>query len=360
MNFSNFRITFAIDRESFAKINYRPFLAGMIAVLILKIFTLLGFEPAKLLSPVPSKIEKFDSLRPKLEQKTNDFKVKKVSSLIPAVQAASEYDQASAYAVIDLDTGEVIAEKDIDTKTSIASITKVMTAVTALDLATPDELFEVSEEASRIIPTKIGVRPGQKLTLNELLHATLLTSANDAAGVIQEGIDKKYGEPVFIKAMNEKAKIIGMNNSHFTNPQGFDNPEHYSTVYDLALLEHYALNEYPLIRDIVKKDYYFIAANEYHTQFDLYNWNGLIGVYPNAYGVKIGNTGRAGKTTMVAAEREGKNIGVVLLGAPTTIDRDMWAAELLDVGFEKALTLKPVAITKEQLQEKYSTWKYFN
>ncbi len=78
MNFSNFKISFAIDRDSFRKINYRPFIAGIIAVFILKIFTFLGFEPAKFLSPVPGKVEKFDSIRPKLEQKTNDFEVKKV------------------------------------------------------------------------------------------------------------------------------------------------------------------------------------------------------------------------------------------------------------------------------------------
>ncbi len=360
MSFFNLRISFSIDRESFKKINYRPFVAGMIAVFILKIFTLFGFEPAKLLSPIPSKVEKFDTLRPKLEQKVNDFKVKKVTSIIPAAQAANHYDQAKAYAVIDLDTGEVIAEKEMNTKTSIASITKVMTAVTALDLATPDEVFTITPEEARVIPTKIGVVAGEKMSLNELLHAILLTSANDAAAVIAAGIDTKYGEPVFIRAMNEKAKIIGMDNSHFANPQGFDDNENYSTVSDLAILEHYALDKYPLIREIVKKDYYFIEATENHKQFDLYNWNGLIGVYPNAYGVKIGNTSSAGVTTMVAANREGKNIGVVLLGAPSVIDRDMWSAELLDIGFEKALTLKPASITYEQLQAKYSTWKFFN
>lgn len=234
-----------------------------------------------------------------------------------------------------------------------------MSAVVTLDLASPDELFTVTPKAAAVIPTKIGVVPYQKMSVNELLHAVLLTSANDAAEVLRDGIDAKYGEGTFIRAMNEKADYIGMNNSEFDNPQGFDSPHNYSSVGDLAILSHYALTKYPKISEIVSKDYEHLAANEYHKQFDLYNWNGLIGVYPNVYGLKIGNTGRAGVTTTVAAERDGHRVLVVVLGTPDVLKRDMWAADLLDLGFEQ-FGMKAIAVTEDALRAKYATWVAWN
>src|SRR5258706_13802462 len=154
------------------------------------------------------------------------------------------------------------------------------------------------------------------MTLAELLHAMLMTSANDAAQVIQDGINTKYHENVFTRAMNEKALFLGLKDSRFDNPQGFDSINNFSSAHDLALLAHYALTNYPLIGKIVQKDYTQLPANQYHKLFDLYNWNGLLDVYPNVYGVKIGNTGRAGTTMVVGSQRAGKDIVVILLGAP--------------------------------------------
>ncbi len=359
MNFSNFKVSFSLDTESFTKINYRPFIAGMIAVFVLKIFTIMGVEVPIFRSPVPETIEQFDVVKEKLMQKNNNFTVQKSNSLIPAAYAAGEFDNASGYIVFDLTTGEVIADKNMSKQVSIASITKVMTAVVALDLASPEDVFTINEQAASQIPTKIGVVVGEKMTLEELLKASLLTSANDATEAIKEGIDAQYGEEVFIKAMNEKAELIGMKNSSFTNVQGFDNVDHYSTPEDLAILMHYALTQYPEIRAIVKMDYDLLPENTNHKQFDLYNWNGLLGVYPGSYGVKIGNTGDAGVTTAVAAERGGTHIGVVLLGTPGVLERDLWASQLLDRGFE-AKGFDPIEVTEEQLREKYATWEFWN
>jgi len=176
--------------------------------------------------------------------------------------------------------------------------------------------------------------------------------------VIREGVDHKYSDEVFIKAMNLKAEIIGLHNTHFQNPQGFDDKDNYSTVEDLAILSHYALNNYPLISQIVTKDYLFLNGNGNHKQFDLYNWNGLLGVYPGVFGVKIGNTEAAGTTTVVASERNGKKLLAVLLGTSDVLDRDLKAAKLLDAAFEKTLGLEPVSITAQQLQHKYASWKF--
>ncbi len=359
MRTSNFKVSVNVDKEGFKKLNLRPFVVGILAGAIVQIAIALGFNPQTLMSPLPKTVEAFDAVKPRLQEKVNEFKVKKQSSLIAPVNAASatEADNANAYAVVDLDTGELIAQKNSDKKLPIASITKTMTAVVALDLADPNMEITISQNAADQIPTKIGVVPGQVMTLNELLHASMMTSANDATEAIKDGIDEMYGEPVFIKAMNEKAKLLGMENTRFANVKGFDDPENYSTAEDLAILTHYSLNKYPLISEIVKKDYVLLEANENHKRFDLYNWNGLIGVYPNTYGLKIGNTDWALTTTVATSERGGKRIAAILLGAPDVLARDMWAADLLDIGFEKTIGLKPVDVTEQALRDKYGTWR---
>ncbi|MCL5784297.1 MAG: hypothetical protein M1142_03015, partial [Patescibacteria group bacterium] len=217
-----------------------------------------------------------------------------------------------------------------------------------------------SYKAASIEPTKLGLIPGQKLTLEELLNGSLLTSANDAVQVIKEGVDEEYKANVFIEAMNLKAKDLGLKNSRFENPQGFDGQSHYSTAEDLAVLTAYALKNYPLISDVVKKDYQFYPTNQNHKQIDMYNWNGLVDVYPGVFGVKIGNTDKAGYTTIVGAQREGKRVVAVVLGAPGVLERDLWASQILDLSFQKLGNLEPVNVTENQLKDKYSTWKYWN
>lgn len=327
----------------------------------------MGRNITQLTSPGAVKTGILDSIRLKLQQKPNTFQLQKDSSLIPAAldgvassaYAASDYDQAQSYVVVDMDSGKVLASKNSDQPVPIASLTKVMSAVVALDLASPNELFTVSAHAAAMEPTKIGVVAGQRMTLSDLLNASLLTSANDAMQATADGINNKYGGDVFVAAMNEKAAFLGLKEAHFTNPEGLDAGNPHSSAEDFAVLSAYALQNYPQIGGIVGKDYQFIAADSNHKQFDLYNWNGLIGVYPGTYGVKIGNTDSAGYTTAVAAQRDGHKVLVVLLGAPGVLQRDLWAGELLDVGFSK-LGLDPVNITQADLQAKYSTWKYWN
>lgn len=342
------------------------FVINMILIFVMVVLQNMHFRFPVLFSgfnatstPEVEKIDIFETITPKLESKKNDYKLQKENSLIPSAVAAGDYDEASAYVVVDYDTGEILASKNSDTKLAVASLTKIMTAVVALDLASPDEHFVVTKDAADMIPTKIGVVEGQSLSLEELLNASLITSANDATEVIKEGINHKYSEDVFVRSMNEKAQFLGLKSTRFTNPQGLDNDDPFSTAEDLAVLSHYGLSNYPLINDIVKKDYEFLEPDAFHKQFDLYNWNGLIGVYPGVYGIKIGNTGQAGVTTIVASEREGKRVLAVLLGAPSALKRDLWASQLLDVGFGN-YDIQPISVTETQLKEKYATWKYWH
>lgn len=297
---------------------------------------------------------------PLLWGKPNNFKIVKSNDFIPKASAANEFENASSYLAVDEESGRVLAQKDSKEQLPIASLTKIMTAVVVLDLAKEDDVFVVSEKAASTPPTKIGVVAGEKMTVKELLNAMLITSANDAAEVLREGVNEKYGASIFEKAMNEKARFLGLKQSNFDNPQGFDSQNNHSSSEDLAVLAHYALVNYPLISEIVKKDYEYLPANNMHKQFDLYNWNGLLGVYPGVKGVKIGNTDLAETTTVVSSERGNRKVMVIVLGAPTVIKRDLWAANLLDVGFKALNNSSFINVTEEDLLRKYSTWKYWN
>lgn len=318
-----------------------------------------GIRPPRLITPESSQINILEKIKPKLESKKDNFQLKSDNSIFPQVQAGADFEEAKAYGVVDLDSGEVIMGKNLSQRLPIASLTKIMTAVVALDLANLNDEFTVSENASEQVPSKIMLKAGEKISLENLLESALISSANDSAVVIQEGIDQIYGKGVFVASMNEKAQILGLKDSHFVNSQGLDNPEHFSSVEDLISLSHYALVNYPFISQTVSKQVEDLRAVK-DERFYLRNWNGLLGVYPGVYGLKIGNTDKAGYTTIVAAQREGKKLLAVVLGAPGVIERDLWASELLDAGFQKAFNLPPIGVTKPQLLEKYASWNIIN
>lgn len=348
----------------------RTFWISLIVVFTIISLSRLGFRPPEfgnmfkesmigIVSPV-DKSDIWDTVVEKLKQKQNNFQLKTTQSLITPALAVSDYENAKAYAAMDYNSGKLVSSHNLDQKTPIASLTKIMTAVVTLDLAAPDEVFTISEKSVSEIPTKLGMIEGQQMRVDELLGGLLLTSANDCAQVLKEGVDSKYQENVFIKAMNEKARIIGLNSTHFDNPQGFDSRNNYSTPGDLLILTRYALENYPLIAQIVRQDYKFLPPDDNHKQFDLYNWNGLLGVYPGVEGVKIGNTNEAMYTTIVVSQREGRKILAVLLGATGVLERDLWTAQLLDFSFQQIADLPEVNLDKEVLLAKYNTWKYWN
>lgn len=347
-----------------AFINMKTFLISLFITFIMVSIPYMGRSQAWI-SPVPLKKNILEEIKPKLEIKKNNFELNKdfidsgQSRFIPVVSAGSGFDGASAYALVDAQDGRVIAAKNLSQRLPMASLTKIMTAVVALDLSSSQEEFTVSQKAAAQVPTKVMLKRGEKHSLDHLLRHILISSANDSAQVIKEGIDEKYGEELFIKAMNQKAKILGLKNTKFTNPAGYDNQDHFSTVEDLSILSVYALSNYPIISDIVSHQFDDLTQGGQDMRFYLQNWNGLLGVYPGASGVKIGNTGKAGYTTIVASEREGKKLLAVLLGAPGVLERDLWTAELLDLGFNKTLGLSPVNITEEMMKEKYGSWQYF-
>lgn len=329
------------------KLNWKVFFISLGLVFAMTMLPKMGFKThVSIVSPV----------KPDVMDSIDGFSIESGISLVSTADAASDYDKAKAYGVIDFDSGQVLAGKNLSDQLPIASLTKLMSAVITLDLLNPEDLITIPIKATLTEPTNMGLIPGQKWNVGELLTSVLLTSANDSTETLKNAIDQKYGASVFIASMNAKAEKLGLKNTHFENPQGFDGKYHYSSVEDFMLLTHYALKNYPLILETVKKDYQFYPATGNHKQADLYNWNGLLGVYPGAMGVKIGNTDSAGYTTAVLSAREGRRVLAVVLGAPDVLHRDLWASKLLDLGFAK-FGINPANITEDQLKAKYAIWK---
>lgn len=262
-----------------------------------------------------------------------------------------------AGAVVDLDSGEVFWSMNLREKIAPASLSKVATVMTALDVAPRDRLVDISAEAAGQIPTKLGLAEGEKLTLEEAVSAAILTSANDATEAIAQGIGRTFGgnTSTFMELVNKKVEKIGAADSHFETATGLDSDNQVSTVYDLVIIAHEA-KKYDFIREVASLDYKKLPADNNHRMIDLPNWNALLGTYPGVNGLKIGYTEKAGHVTMVTASREGKNLLAVVVGAKSIEDREMAAATLLNYGFEKA-GVAPYPLASIDLVKRFDQWK---
>ena len=220
---------------------------------------------------------------------------------IPVVAEAVEVS-ATACVLMDADTGLVLYRKNEDQRMLIASVTKLMTALVVLEQGEVDETVTVTA-AHMAEGSSMYLRVGEKLTLEELLYGLLLCSGNDAALALTECAG---GVESFVALMNEKAAALGMKNTHFANPNGLDDEEHYSTAYDMALLACAAANE-PTLRRIASTRTAAIGGRT------LTNHNKLLSRMDGCIGLKTGYTKAAGRTLVSCAEREGHRLVAVTL-----------------------------------------------
>ncbi|MBQ8209311.1 MAG: D-alanyl-D-alanine carboxypeptidase [Clostridia bacterium] len=225
-------------------------------------------------------------------------------------------------------TGEVIFEKNADDVRSMASTTKIMTSLIALECNTPHRVVEITEEMADVEGTSSGLEAGDRITLENLVYCMLLESGNDAANAVALAIGGSF--EAFADMMNKKAKEIGMENTSFVTPSGLDDDNHYTTAYDMALLTAYAL-ENPDFVNICSQSTYnadFISSGKTVT---LSNHNRLIKEYEGCFGVKTGFTKKSGRCLVSAAERDGVTLIAVTLNAG-----DDWNdhRKMLDYGFE--------------------------
>ncbi len=232
---------------------------------------------------------------------------------------------ASAAIVMDMDTGRVLYEKNAHARKAIASTTKIMTGIIAIEKGNLKDVVKISRRAASIGGSTINLKEGQEFTLEELLYGLLMRSGNDAALAIAEHIGGTVEN--FVEMMNEKARNLGAYNTSFKNPHGLDAPGHYSTAYDLALITRYALKNKTFSRLVA-------TENAYVHNMNFHNTNEMLGLYPGADGVKTGYTGQAGRCLVTSATRNGWRIISVVLGSPSRSARALSSKTILDYAFE--------------------------
>lgn len=251
------------------------------------------------------------------------------------VNAASKEPEVDAQGAILMDykTGRVLWEKNAHTPLAMASTTKIMTAIMALEKGNLSDTVKVSRSASLAPPVKMHLKPGEEINLEYLLYALMLQSSNDAAVAIAEHISGSSDE--FCKAMTEKARALGATDTVFETPNGLDTDNHCSTAYDMALITRYALANEEFNR-IINTRHICVKSN--NTTYDISNKNRLLSEFDGANGVKTGYTGKAGHCFVGAATVDDMQIISVVLasgwGAKGREQKWIDTKRILKYGFE--------------------------
>ncbi|MEP6973546.1 MAG: D-alanyl-D-alanine carboxypeptidase family protein [Actinomycetota bacterium] len=293
--------------------------ALVIAIAVLAQASLIGFASAQL-APPPTPVPPDGSLSPfpqTLETPAD-------ASSLPTLSAPSAM-------LADLDSGQVLFAKDADAERPIASLTKIMTALLVLERSTPTDVVTVESDAviaesDRPGISALGLEAGERISVEDLFYALLLQSANDAAVALADHISGS--ESRFVKRMNTRAATLGMRRTSFRSPNGLDD-RGYSTARDLVTLTRAAMTT---------NGFASVVATEFHTipaphggQRHIQNRDVLLWLYPGATGVKTGYTSKSGYCVVATAERDGRRLVAVVLGAPGDAFSD--AAALMDYGF---------------------------
>jgi D-alanyl-D-alanine carboxypeptidase len=232
---------------------------------------------------------------------------------IPQKVDASVSVSARGAILMEQESGRILFEKDAHTKRRIASITKIMTAVLAIESGKMDELVKVSVQATRAEGSSVYLKPGEKIMLEHLVYGLMLRSGNDTAVAIAEHVGGSLDG--FVYLMNQKAKEIGMLNTHFANPHGLDDHEdHYSTPYDMALLMRYAM-KYKKFQEITGTKVHKAPNPTENWEREWKNKNRLLTKYKYATGGKTGFTKRAKRTLVSTATKGDMNLIAVTINA---------------------------------------------
>ncbi len=217
---------------------------------------------------------------------------------------------AKAAVVMEAQTGRLLFAQEADTPLPMASTTKIMTALLALEQENIDEEFVVDPAAIRVEGSSMGLTEGDTVTLRALTGGMLMASGNDGANAAAVRIAGDI--PAFAELMNARAAGIGMENTHFVTPSGLDDPEHYSTARDMALLAREALKN-PVFAEMSAARRLSLTYGNPPYQRTLSNHNRLLSLYPDAIGVKTGFTKKSGRCLVSAARRDGVTLIVVTL-----------------------------------------------
>ncbi len=234
---------------------------------------------------------------------------------------------ASSAIVLEASTGRVLYEKNAHKKMPMASTTKVMTALVALEYGNLSDVVTVSKNASGVEGSSIWLSVGEKMTLSDMLFGLMLASGNDAAVAIAEHVGGSMDG--FVELMNKKAQEIGAYDTHFANPNGLPAEGHFTTAYDLALICACAMQNENFC-EIVKTQYKKLPWEGHEWDRVVKNKNKILWNYEGGNGIKTGYTKEAGKCLTAAAQRDSMQLVSVVLSAPDMFNDCM---ALMDYGF---------------------------
>lgn len=259
-------------------------------------------------SPLPD----FLSQKNNSEVSSLDFWIPNLFSFFSGITTDKPEISAKSALVYDLSEGKVLYDKNSKERLPMASITKLMTAIVAIDHRRADNRYTVPPEAL-VGENVMGLSVGEVLNLEELLYGVFMYSGNDAAETLAYNT---FGREEFIKTMNKKAKAMGLKDTNFTNPTGLQGDGlQYSTAYDLLVIAHQAVSKYPAIIKAASTAEHHIPATLEHGPYDLYNQTNLITSYPGVKGLKDGYTPEAGLCLLTYLDYEGHKIVGIILGS---------------------------------------------
>ncbi len=266
--------------------------------------------------------------------------------VIPSVSAQEQQqksselvDNARSAILIERDTGTILYEKNGNEKLPPASMTKIMTMLLimeAIDQGKLDwkEKIRTSEYAASMGGSQIFLEPGEEMTTEQMLKGIAIGSGNDASVAMAERI--AGSESGFVDMMNEKAKELGLKNTHFKNTTGLPAEDHYSTAHDMSMMAKELLK----YQDITKftGTYEAYLREDSDKKFWLVNTNKLVRFYPGVDGLKTGFTGEAKYCLTATAQKDGMRVIAVVFGAPTSKDRNAQVSKMLDFAFAQYKT----------------------
>lgn len=256
-----------------------------------------------------------------------------------------------AAVVIDRASHMVLFEKNAYSKVKMASTTKIMTATVVLENCKLDEIATVSAKAAGTGGSRIGLKTGDKISVNDLLYGLLLFSGNDTAVVLAEHVGGSIDG--FADMMNKKAAELGLTNTCFKTPHGLDKEGHFTTAYELAILSDYALKNETFAKIVgTKSATIYINRNPKNIK----NTNELLGNLEGVYGIKTGFTNGANRCLVTACKRDNLDVISVVLGADTKKFRTSDSIKIIEYSFAN---YEPINIS-EIIKEKFEAWKRVN
>ena len=253
--------------------------------------------------------------------------------------------------IYDRASGRILYEKNGNKQTPMASTTKIMTAIVVLENANLTDVVTINSKAAGTGGSRLGLKKNDKITVNDLLYGLMLRSGNDAAIALATHVGGSVEG--FAEMMNNKAKELGLVNSHFVVPHGLDNDGHYTTAYELAKIADYALN-IDKFKEIVSTRNTTIYINGYAKAIN--NTNQLLGSVSGVYGVKTGFTNGAGRCLVTACKRDDLDVITVIIGANTTKQRTSDTIKLIQYAYNNF----EIVNIKEIINSKFEQWREIN